>query len=153
MGFLSCDSYFFSTLYVASMACHQWHLRDYVSQYCILMKRRVEDVFQIHSPSVSCDYSFKAYGGKCYSLFLYSWVDRFEAFPSICKEAVVSHTGKLDALIQIWDCAGIFPAVLITCYSFAIIDSNISLICHMEFHLRGCSMLEFLSVLMLSSDL
>lgn len=33
-------------------------------------------------------------------------VDRFEAFPSICKEAVVSHTGKLDALIQYWDRAG-----------------------------------------------
>lgn len=35
----------------------------------------------------------------------------------------------------------------------ATINSNASLICHITFQLRGCSLLEFLSVLILSNDL
>jgi len=38
-----------------------------------------------------------------YSLFFHSQVDLSEAFLSICKEAVVSHRGKPDALVQIWE--------------------------------------------------
>lgn len=67
------------------------------------MKGRVEDVFQIDSTSVSCDYSFKADGGKC---FFYSRVDLSEAL-------MVSHRGKPDALTQVWesarDCLSCWP--------------------------------------------